>query len=385
MSRYDVIVVGGRIAGASTALLLARAGVRVILVDRDRHGSDTLSTHGLMRGGVLQLSRWGVLPDVVAAGTPPVRDVVFHYADGEKIRVAIRPRAGVDALYAPRRHLLDRLLVDAAASAGAEVAHQSTVTALLCDTTGRVSGVRVRGRRSKSIDLHASWTIGADGVRSTVAAQARAPVAWQGHTASAFLYRYFTGLPTEGYEWAYGDAAGLGLIPTNGATCVFVSATPARMRSLRRDGAGQAFDTLLSSAAPGLVDRVAAATPASPMRGWAGLPGYLRHCWGAGWALVGDAGYFKDPITTHGMTDALRDAELLADAVLGQFSGCPEAGALTAYERTRNRLSHDMITATEAVAGYNWSLDDVRHLLREVSSAMGEEVDHLQALPLGYG
>jgi 2-polyprenyl-6-methoxyphenol hydroxylase-like FAD-dependent oxidoreductase len=85
------------------------------------------------------------------------------------------------------------------------------------------------------------------------------------------------------------------------------------------------------------------------------------------------------------MTDALRDAELLADAVLGQFSGCPEAGALTAYERTRNRLSHDMITATEAVAGYNWSLDDVRHLLREVSSAMGEEVDHLQALPLGYG
>ncbi|HVD81120.1 MAG TPA: FAD-dependent oxidoreductase, partial [Propionibacteriaceae bacterium] len=139
MSRYDVIVVGGRIAGASTALLLARAGVRVILVDRDRHGSDTLSTHGLMRGGVLQLSRWGVLPDVVAAGTPPVRDVVFHYADGEKIRVAIRPRAGVDALYAPRRHLLDRLLVDAAAAAGAEVAHQSTVTALLCDTTGRVS------------------------------------------------------------------------------------------------------------------------------------------------------------------------------------------------------------------------------------------------------
>jgi len=385
MSRYDVIVVGGRIAGASTALLLARAGVRVILVDRDRHGSDTLSTHGLMRGGVLQLSRWGVLPDVVAAGTPPVRDVVFHYADGEKIRVAIRPRAGVDALYAPRRHLLDRLLVDAAAAAGAEVAHQSTVTALLCDTTGRVSGVRVRGRRSKSIDLHASWTIGADGVRSTVAAQARAPVAWQGHTASAFLYRYFTGLPTEGYEWAYGDAAGLGLIPTNGATCVFVSTTPARMRSLRRDGAGQAFDTLLSSAAPGLVDRVAAATPTSPMRGWAGLPGYLRHCWGAGWALVGDAGYFKDPITTHGMTDALRDAELLADAVLRQFSGCPEAGALTAYERTRNRLSHDMITATEAVAGYNWSLDDVRHLLREVSSAMGEEVDHLQALPLGYG
>jgi 2-polyprenyl-6-methoxyphenol hydroxylase-like FAD-dependent oxidoreductase len=385
MSRYDVIVVGGRIAGASTALLLARSGVRVILLDRDRHGSDTVSTHGLMRGGVLQLSRWGVLPDVVAAGTPPVRDVVFHYADGKKVSVAIRSRAGVDALYAPRRHLLDRLLVDAAAAAGAEIAHQSTVTALLRDTTGRVSGVRVRGRRSKSIGLHASWTIGADGVRSTVAAEARAPVTWQGRTASAILYRYFTGLPTEGYEWAYGDAAALGLIPTNDATCVFVSTTPAQMRSLRRDGAGRAFGTLLSSAAPGLVDRVAAATPVSPMRGWAGLAGYLRHCWGAGWALVGDAGYFKDPITTHGMTDALRDAELLADAVLGQLSGCSEAAAMTAYQRTRNRLSQDLITATEAVAGYNWSLEEVRSLLREVSSAMGEEVDHLQSLPLVPG
>jgi flavin-dependent dehydrogenase len=144
MSRYDVVVVGGRIAGASTALLLARAGVRVILIDRNRYGSDTLSTHGMMRGGVLQLSRWGVLPDVVAAGTPPVREVVFHYADGEDISVTIRPSAGVDALYAPRRHLIDRLLVDAAAAAGAEVMHQTAVTALIRDTGERVSGVRYR-------------------------------------------------------------------------------------------------------------------------------------------------------------------------------------------------------------------------------------------------
>ena len=126
MTRHDVVVVGGRVAGASTALLLARAGVRVILVDRDRHGSDTLSTHGLMRAGVLQLSRWGVLPDVAATGTPPIRQVIFHYADGEQAVVAIRPSAGVDALYAPRRYLFDRLLVDAAAAAGAEVLHETT-------------------------------------------------------------------------------------------------------------------------------------------------------------------------------------------------------------------------------------------------------------------
>src|SRR4029453_1347975 len=126
MVRHDVVVVGGRIAGASTALLLARAGVRVILVDRDRHGSDTLSTHGLMRAGVLQLSRWGVLPDVVATGAPPTRQVFFRYADGEQAVVAIRPSAGVDALYAPRRYLFDQLLVDAAAAAGAGGLHETS-------------------------------------------------------------------------------------------------------------------------------------------------------------------------------------------------------------------------------------------------------------------
>lgn len=138
MSRYDVVVVGGRVAGASTALLLACSGVRVILIDRDRYGSDTLSTHGLMRAGVLQLHRWGVLPDVLAAGTPPIREVIFSYSDGERTSIAIRPSAGVGALFAPRRYLLDRLLVDAAAAAGVEIRHETSVTALLRDSVERV-------------------------------------------------------------------------------------------------------------------------------------------------------------------------------------------------------------------------------------------------------
>jgi 2-polyprenyl-6-methoxyphenol hydroxylase-like FAD-dependent oxidoreductase len=381
MNRYDVVVVGGRIAGASTALLLARAGANVVLVDRGRHGSDTVSTHGLMRAGVLQLLRWGVLPEVIAAGTPPVRDVIFHYADAEPVRVTLRPSAGVDALYAPRRHLIDRLLVDAAAAAGAEVLHETTATELLRDTTGRVTGVRVLGRRGNAAELHASFTVGADGLRSTVAEGAAAPVVRQGMTEGAVLYRYFEDLPAEGYEWAYGDRAAAGLIPTNDATCVFVATTPARLRRLRRDGSAQAFRTVLATAAPTFVDRVAAATPASSLRGWAGARGFLRRCWGPGWALVGDAGYFKDPITTHGMSDAMRDAELLADALLAALSGSPEATTLASYERTRDSLSSQLFAVTEAVAGFDWDLDRVRLLLREVSSAMADEVDHLQALP----
>jgi 2-polyprenyl-6-methoxyphenol hydroxylase-like FAD-dependent oxidoreductase len=182
-----------------------------------------------------------------------------------------------------------------------------------------------------------------------------------------------------GYEWAYGEGAAAGLIPTNDATCLCVR-NAARMRSLRSSGAEHAFATLLALAAPAFVDRVAEATHASGLRGWGGLPGYLRRSWGNGWALVGDAGYFKDPITTHGMTDALRDAELLANAIVALLSGCPEASALAAYEGTRDRLSRDMFDVTEAVAAYDWNLDELRHLLRGVSAAMADEVDHLQSM-----
>ena len=81
---YDVIVVGGRVAGASTAMLLARAGARVLLLERGRYGTDTLSTHGLMRAGVLQLSRWGLLDRLAAAGTPPVRSTTFRIAGDDR-------------------------------------------------------------------------------------------------------------------------------------------------------------------------------------------------------------------------------------------------------------------------------------------------------------
>lgn len=382
MTGYDVVVVGGRVAGASTALLLARAGARVALVDRSVRGSDTVSTHGLMRAGVLQLSRWGLLDQVVAAGTPPIRSTSFHYAGDRTVRVSIRPTPGVTALYAPRRKVLDRLLVDAAADSGVETFHDTTVVGLLRDTTGRVSGVRARTRRGADVDLSAPVTVGADGIRSLVAREAGAPVVRQGRTASAVLYRYLPGVVSDGYEWAYGDGAAAGLIPTNGGeTCVFVSTTPDRMRSLRRDGSEAAFAALLGRAGPALVDRVAGTTEVGRIHGWAGLPGYVRRSWGPGWALVGDSGYFKDPITTHGMTDAMRDAELLATALLDATrGGASEAVALARYQAVRDGLSTALFAVTEDVAAYDWDTGRVQTLLRRVSSAMSDEVDHLQSL-----
>ena len=380
---YDVVVVGGRVAGASTAMLLARAGARVALVDRAAYGTDTVSTHGLMRAGVLQLSRWGLLDSVVAAGTPPIRRTLFHYADGESVQISIRPSAGVDALYAPRRLVLDRILVDAAAEAGAEVRHETTVTALLGDESGRVHGVRAQDRSGRTVDLRAAITVGADGVRSTVADRAGAPFVRRGRSSSAILYRYYAEAGATGYEWAYGVGGAAGLLPTNdGLACIFVGATPARLRALRREGKEHAFAALIADAAPRLAARVASAEPAGRMHGWAGVPGFVRRSWGPGWALVGDAGYFKDPLTTHGMTDALRDAELLAGEIHEALTGVvPEAVALARYQATRDRLSSRLYQATEAVASYAWDLEEVRGLLRQVSSAMSDEVDFLQSLP----
>ena len=385
VSGYDAVIVGGRVAGASTALLLARAGARVALLERSGHGSDTVSTHALMRAGVLQLSRWGLLREVVREGTPPVRTTLFHYPDDPTVRVSIRPSPGVDALYAPRRHVLDRILVDAAAAAGVDVVHGVAATGLV-QHRGRVGGVVARNRRGGELRFDGSVVVGADGVGSLVARASAAPVEHRAAMSSAVLYRYYADLPVAGYEWAYGDGAAAGMLPTNdGLTCVFVSTGPSRMRRLRRGGVEHAFASLLDAATPAQAARVHRATPATRTSGWGGIPGFRRRPWGPGWALVGDAGYFRDPITSHGMTDALRDAELLATALLEGWSGVvPVTEALARYQAQRDRVSAGMYAAAQRLAAYDWDEPTAQHLLRQVSSAMADEMELLQGLvPVG--
>ena len=182
MSGLDVVVVGGRVAGASTALLLARAGLSVALVDRGRRGSDTLSTHALMRAGVLQLSRWGVLGDVVAAGTPadPPHGLPPRRRRGRR-RGHPAARRGGRALR-PRRHLLDRLLVEAAEDAGVRVLHETTVTSLRRDADGRVAGVVGRTGSGAHLDLAAGLTSAPTGSGPRVAEQVGAATTWRGRT-----------------------------------------------------------------------------------------------------------------------------------------------------------------------------------------------------------
>jgi len=374
---YDVVVVGARPAGAATAYLLARNGLRVLLVDRARYGTDTLSTHALMRGGVLQLSRWGLLDRIVAAGTPPVRRTTFRYAV-DVVPITIKPSYGVDALYAPRRTVLDPILVDAAAEAGADVRFGATVTGVRRDPRGRVTGVAGRTRDGQHLLAHARIVVGADGIRSTIADAVEAPHERIGRSVAATTYGYWTGLDTDGYEWNFRPNAASGVIPTNhGQVCVFANASP------RRIGRGglEPLTQIVAHAPGDLAERLVAATPPAALRTFTGRPGYIRRSWGSGWALVGDAGYFKDPISAHGLTDALRDAELLATAITAVIrDGADEPDALAGYQATRDKLSADLFDVTDRIAGHRWTDDQIPDLLLALNAAMAPELDELTAL-----
>jgi flavin-dependent dehydrogenase len=375
---YDVIVVGARVAGAATAMRLAQNGLRVLVVDRSRHGADTLSTHALMRGGVMQLQQWGLLDRIVEAGTPPVRSSTFRIGSDE-IVIPIKPSHGVDALYAPRRTVLDPILVDAAVAAGADVQFGVTVTDVQ-RTRGRVTGIVGHDDRGEHIGVNAGLVIGADGVRSTIADRVHAPIERAGSGAMAVMYGYWRDLETTGYEWEFRSGASVGLIPTNdGETCVFAAVLPSRVGP----GGVELMRDLLREASPALAERVAAGTAPRGVRTFGGRPGFMRRAWGPGWALVGDAGYWKDPLSTHGLTDAMRDAELLSRAILSAPDPGPvQDDALFTYQETRDRLSVPLFDVTDRIATQQWTMDEISGLLLELSIAMRDEVAEIASFDL---
>jgi flavin-dependent dehydrogenase len=372
--QYDAIVVGARAAGAATALLLGRAGQRVLVVERAEYGTDTLSTHALMRGGVVQLHRWGVLDQVRTAGTPAIRRTNFHYGD-DVLELAIAEQHGVDALYAPRRTVLDPVLVDAAWDAGVEFAHGVRVTGLRRSPGGRVRGIVAQTAAGRQAIADAPIVIGADGVGSIVARLVGAPNAYRRAGASAFIYSYFPGLASDLYDWYFRPDLFAGVIPTNdGLANVSVGMPPTRFKTIRRaDGLDAVFRTVLREAAPEVATALEGTAAAARFRSFPGWPPHLRRAHGPGWALVGDAGYYKDPMSAHGLTDALRDAELLARSLL-------TTGDAAAYEATRDLLSRPLLDATTSLASYEWDLREAKLLHRALKVAGDEEVALLAAL-----
>jgi len=370
-STYDAVIVGARVAGASTALLLARAGLRVLVVDRAPTGLDTTSTHALMRPAVMQLHRWGVLDRVTAAGTPAIRSTTFHYG-AEAIALAIQEKDGVDALYAPRRTVIDPILAEAAREAGATVIHGASMTGVLRDSGGRVTGVTLTGPDGAVRDVLAGIVIGADGGRSFTAKAVGAETVHEGRNAGAVIYAYQRGVELEGTHWYYGLGTAAGAIPTNdGLYCVF-AAMPQRRFAEAGGAAGldRLFMGVLAETDPELAAKIARSEAVGRLHPFAGRAGFLRQAYGPGWALVGDAGCFKDPITAHGITDALRDAELLANAVI---AGTPDA--FEAYRETRDGFAAEFVELSDAIAGYDWTLDEAKAMHLRLSRLMGREYE----------
>jgi 2-polyprenyl-6-methoxyphenol hydroxylase-like FAD-dependent oxidoreductase len=358
-------------------MLLARRGLEVLVVDPVRYGKDTLSTHALMRGAVLQLHRWGVLDAVRKSGATPIPSTTFHYGD-ETIKVMIKPRDGVDTLYAPRRTVLDPILVDAAREAGAEVVYGQSVIDLVRDEEGRVRGARIAGPDREVTEVAADLVVGADGIRSRVARILEVEPEYSVPHAACSIYGYWPDVPLEGYHWFYDVGTGIGTIPTNdGDTCVFALIERDRLDERGAEGLSAAFHEAIAGVSAELSDTVRTNEPSEKLRAFAGAPGFLRKATGPGWALVGDAGYFRDPITAHGITDALREAEFLARAIADDGDG---GEGLAGYQAGRDARVRGLLDVTDRIAAFEWDLETVKVHHLALSREMNAQVDAQRAL-----
>jgi flavin-dependent dehydrogenase len=333
---YDVIVIGARCAGSPTAMLLARKGYRVLVVDRATFPSDTVSTHVIHAPGVAALDRWGVLDRILETGCPAVETYSFDFGP---VTIAGTPRSveGRSSAYAPRRTVLDTLLVDAADAAGVEIREGFTVDEILIED-GAVVGIRGRDRHGSAVTERAQVVIGADGANSRLARAVESASYNERPPLQAGMYTYFSGLPVDGFEIVIRPYRGFAAVATNdGLTLVATGWPYAEHAANKRDVEGNFYKTL--ELAPEFHERVRAAKREAR---FAGRPvhNFFRKPFGPGWVLVGDAGYSKDPITAQGITDAFHGAEACATALDSFLSGTrPFEDAMADYQSDRDARS----------------------------------------------
>ncbi len=357
---YDAIVIGARCAGSPTAMLLARKGRRVLVVDRAKFPSDTISTHLIHPPGVAALARWGLLDRVVATGCPSIDTYAFDFGP-----VTISGAPGTDdspVSYAPRRTVLDKILVDAASEAGAEVREGFTVENLIIEN-GRVIGVRGRSEGGESVTEHAEVVIGADGLHSLVAEALRPEKYNEKPPLNASYYTYWSGLPMDGRFEAYvRPFRAFAAWPTNDDWTLVICGWPFdEFAANKKDIEGNYLKVI--ELVPAFAERIRAAKRETRYVGTA-VPNFLRKPFGPGWALVGDAGYNKDFITAQGIQDAFRDAELCATALEESFSEArPFNAAMAEYQARRDEHVLPMYEFTAQLASLQPPPPELQQLL----------------------
>ncbi len=360
---YDAIVVGARCAGSPTAMLLARQGHRVLLVDRATFPSDTISTHVVHAPGVAALSRWGLLDQVIGTGCPPIDTYSYDFGPFT-IRGAARPVEGQSSGYAPRRTVLDKILLDAATASGVDVREGFHVDSVLT-AEGTVVGITGHADDGERVEATARIVIGADGKNSHLA---KAVTASEYETRPRLQYSYYTyfrDLPTDGMEVYIRPDRGFAAAPTNdGLTMVVVGWPYAEAAAYKADVEENYLKTL--ELAPSFAERVRAATRTAPFLGGA-VPGFFRTPFGVGWALVGDAGYNKDPITAQGISDAFLDAERCSTAVHRWLIGeATYDTAMTSWQQTRDTGAMPIYEFTNQLATLEPPPPEMQQLLGAV-------------------
>lgn len=339
MSAYDAIVVGARCAGAALALLLARRGRRVLVLDKAHFPSDTVSTHFLWPRTTAALARWGLLDALAATGCPPI-DVVNMQTGSVAMRGRPEPVDGTAVMYCPRRTVLDKLLVDAAREAGAEVREDTLVHDVIRE------GDRIVGVQGDGIEERAAVVIGADGMNSSIANAVGAAMGQSHPSLTCGFYAYWSGVPTDGVEFYIRHGRDILVFPTHdGLTCIWVGRSSEHWPAYRADIEGQYLAGLDESVRA----RVQRGRRETPFRGTHRLPNFYRDCAGPSWALVGDAAYHRDPLTGMGIGDAFLGAELLSDAIDRGLGGDLDT-ALTGYqealrERTAAVFEYTLMSA----------------------------------------
>ncbi len=345
---YDVILVGARAAGSPTALLLARAGHRVLLLDKARFPSDTMSTHFLAVAAVEQLARWGLLDAVANSGCPPIEKICWTF-EGTYFESPFPPAGAIRTSYAPRRYILDEILVRGAEAAGAELREGCHVDELVFEDD-RVVGLRGRGEDGQAFEERARIVVGADGRNSTVAKQVAASTYHDSEPFTFIYYSYFSGIEVEAIE-VYTDP-GLGIVafPThNDQVAISVSRKREGFAAFKRDIEGNFAASV--SRYPHLAERFVAAKREEPFSGTAMLPHFLRVPCGPGWALVGDAGLYRDPLGGPGIPDAFRDAEALAGAIDAGLRGTePLDTALHRFHQERDAAATPVLDLIAQIA-----------------------------------
>jgi 2-polyprenyl-6-methoxyphenol hydroxylase-like FAD-dependent oxidoreductase len=315
----------------------------VLLVDRARFPSDTLSTHVVQPRGVAALDRWGLLERLVATGCPPIDTYFFDFGD---FTLAGSPgTAEAPVAYCPRRTVLDKLLIDAAAEAGAEVREGFTVEEILTED-GRVAGVRGRTRDGRAVVERARVVVGADGRASRLAAAVRPAAYDERPPLLSAYYTYWSGLPMDGrFETYIRPYRGFAAAPTHDGLTLVIAGWPVAAHEAYEPDLEGAYLGVLALV-PGFAERLRGARREAHLTGTA-VPNWFRVPYGPGWALVGDAGYNKDFITAQGISDAFRDAERCARALDEWLSDRRRfEDAMADYQRDRDAASKPIFEFT---------------------------------------